>query len=335
MPANKTFLHRASPSIVLCLLLAFAVSGCGKKNADEEDTGAPRPEVQVKISPVRTGDVADIVTATGSTVLRREAQMRSPITGIITRFRLFNGDSVRDREVVAEVRSKESQASIQGAEELVRTAQTDQQRSDATKALELAITTANAILLRAPFPGILINKAKSEMEVIAEGDSIATIVDPSSMIFLAQVPSASLNQVHPGQTATIRFINKTRGAFDATVHAVEPQINPTDQTANVQIAFTGGHPPLEESLFGEASIIVGKKAHVLLVPASAILTNDETGAASVMVVRGSIAIKTDVEVGLKRDSLVEISSPGLKEGTPVITLGNYGLPDSSQVVVER
>jgi RND family efflux transporter MFP subunit len=316
---------------IACLFAFFA--GCTK---EPEQESTPEVRTDVRTALIRSGEIEETVSATGATAILRQAQLRSPITGIIVQFPFYNGDKITKGEPVASVRTRESEASLQGAEELLRSAKNDRQREEAGKALEIAKSTVTAISIRAPFDGILSNKTKNEMEVITEGEQCAVLIDPSSVIFLADVPSSSLGKIRQGERAQIRFKTKPGTVYQGAVHHTEPQLNPTDQTARVQIVFTDQHPDLKELLFGEASIIVGKREHVLLVPSSALLVDDETNTTSVMKVESdSLAVKCPVAVGARRDSLVEISSPLLSAGEAVITQGHYGLPDSTKVRVVR
>jgi multidrug efflux pump subunit AcrA (membrane-fusion protein) len=91
---------------------------------------------------------------------------------------------------------------------------------------------------------------------------------------------------------------------------------------------------MKTDMFGSARIVTGVRRGVLLVPPSAVLRDDETNTASVVVIfPGSIARTLDVTVGAAGKDLVEVAGQGLSEGQLVITEGNYGLPDSTQVRV--
>lgn len=314
---------------IACLAGVFI--GCSKEPASDFPAAV---RVAVKTAVIHTGQIEETVAATGATILRREAQLRSPISGILAEFKFFNGDKLNVGEIVARVRTKESQASLAGAEELVRSAKTDKQREESRKALTLAQAAANTIYIRAPFDGILSSKSKSEMEVISEGDQIATLIDPSSIIFLADVPSSSLRRIRRGQHVQIRFGTKPGKVFHGIVHRIEPLVNPNDQTARVQVAFSPSDPDLEGSLFGEATIVTGKRPNVLVVPVSALLKDDENNTASIMIVgTDSIAYKVIVTAGIKQDSVVEVSSPIISAGNFVIVQGHYGLSDSTKVQV--
>ena len=320
-------------SLSLIAFLSLALSGCAKEPPRET-----RPDVlvDVRTSVVRVGQLDETVTATGSTASLREAALRSPITGSIVSFRFFNGDRIAKGEPVALVRTKEAQLSIQGAEELQRSAVSEAGKKEAGEALRLANETASTVRITAPFDGFLANRSKNEMEVVSEGEQIAVLLDPSSVYFLAEVPSASLPRVRAGERATVRFASRPGKLYPGTVGRIEPQMNPGDQTARVHITFQSPPDDLAGSLFGEAFVIVGRKDRALLVPVSALLRDDESNRTSVMVVTGdSVAHRVEVLVGLRRDTLAEVSSPGISPGTVIVTEGHYGLPDSTKVRVLR
>ncbi len=311
------------------MIIALTQVGCGRKESTDPSSTVI---VDVKTATVRTGAVEEVVNATGLTSPQRETPLRSPIVGLITSFKFFNGDAVKRGQTVVVIRTQESQAAIQGAEELLGSALSPTQKQEAEQALELAQKTANDVSIQAPFDGVISNKLKNEMEMVAEGDEIATIIDPESIMFLADVPSSQLFRIRIGQPTHIRFPTVPGGSFSGVVKRIEPQVNPSDQTTRVWINLTGDIPDLSSSLFGDAAIVVGTKTNALLVPAAALLHNDETDVTSVMVVGpDSLAHSVTVSVGVVRDSTAEIYSPAILPGVVVITRGHFGLPDSTRV----
>ncbi len=315
--------------ISIVLLTALTQLGCGTKPSPD-----PLPVVvEVKTSAVRSGSIEETVDATGSTSAQREAQLRSPITGVIVRFTLFNGDAVTRGETIAVIRTKESQASLQGAQELVRIALTPQQQREAQQALELARKGSRDVAITAPFDGVLAMKLKNEKEVVAEGEQLASLVDMKSIVFIADVPVSRLGKIKIGQSAHVRFSTTPVLTVSGTVRRVESQANPSDQTVRVQIQLSSAIPNLTSSLFGYAAIVVGKRSNALLVPTAALLHNDETNVSSVMVVTDSMARNVPVTLGIVRDSVAELSSSALSVGSRIITEGHYGLPDSTRVRV--
>ena len=313
------------------LTMGALFTGCAKQDEGESQ---PSVKVEVRVSRLRSGSIDDIVDASGTTANLRESQLRSPVNGVIAKLRYFNGDTVQQGEAIAVILTRESQASIQGAEKLLHDASTDIQRDEAAKALRIAQEGANSAVVKAPYTGILSNKQKNESEAIGEGESFASLIDPRSIVFIADVPSSSLGRVKPREEARIRFPSLPNKVFFGTVSRIDPQVNPNDQTAHVQIDFTLPAVNLDRSLFGDAAIIVGRKSGVLLAPTSSLLHNDEDNTTAVVVVENdSVAHRMNVAVGSRQDSLVQIISNGLKPGDRVIVQGHYGLPDSTRVRV--
>jgi multidrug efflux pump subunit AcrA (membrane-fusion protein) len=142
--------------------------------------------------------------------------------------------------------------------------------------------------------------------------------------------------VRSGEHAAVRFASRPGKLYPGTIGRIEPQMNPADQTARVHVTFQSPPDDLAGSLFGEVSVIVGRKDRALLVPVSALLRDDESNTTSVMVVGAdSLAHRVEVSVGIRRDSLAEVASPALRAGTVIVTEGHYGLPDSTKVRVLR
>ncbi len=327
-------MKRPPPHLLAAILAAMLLLPACRRAEDADTT--PTVTVDVRTAVVRAGSVEETVGATGTTITLREYQLRSPITGVIVSFGLYNGDRVKRGEVIALVRTRESEASIQGAEEILRSSTSEKQREEAERALELARRSATTVAIRAPFDGILSNRVKNEMEVVGEGDQIATLVDPSSVVFSADVPSGSLRSIRVGQSAGVKLSSFPGAPLRGRVKRIEPQVNPGDQTAKVQIELIDKPASLERSLFGEAAITVGEHRDVLLVPTAALLHDDENNRWEVMVVSpDSVARTVPVVVGVRKDSVAEVSSPALTARSLVIVEGQYGLPDSTKVRMIR
>ena len=324
---SKMSMKKLSLVIVSFIVL---VVGC-RKNSDQSDK-TPPVVVDVKVSQLRVGALDETVTASGSTASLKETELRAPIAGVITRFQFFNGDAIKQGDTVAIIRTKESQASIQGAERMLRTAVTPAQKEEAKHALSLAQDAVSNAIIAAPYSGVLSGKIKNENELVAEGETFASLIDPASIVFIADVPSRSLSQIKKLQQARIHFPSMNDRVFLGVVNRIDPQLNQADQTAHIQINFSSSPFGLGRALFGDATIITGRRSNVLLAPLAALLHDDENNTTAVMVVgKDSVAHKINVEVGARQDSLVQVNANGISAGTTVIVQGHYGLPDSTRV----
>ncbi len=319
--------------IAAIFILAVYVSGCAN---DAKETPAPTVVVQVKTDLVQTGTIDQTVTATGQTSVQKVFQITSPLTGVIVKFKYFNGDIIHKGDEICLIRTKESQAVITGAELLLRNAVTSQQKSQAESALMSARKNSNEIKIIAPFTGILTKKIKNEGEVVVEGAQIGALINDASIIFIANVPASSISKIKRGETGYLKFASFEGKEFYGTVKRIEPSVNVSDQTIPVQIEFNGEHKIFEDALFGEASILIGKLPNQLIVPVKSVLHNDENNTNSVYLINpDSIAYSVSVDIVQRGDSTIAISSSQIKKGMAVIVEGSYGLPDSTKVRAAR
>ena len=314
---------------ITIIIASSLIAGC---SSNTKELPALPVVVQVKIDSVRSGNIEQTVNATGQTSIQKIFQITSPLTGVIVKFKYFNGDVIKKGEEICLIRTKESQAAITGAESILSEALTTKQKSEAKTALEKARNSSNELKITAPFTGILIKKMKNEGEVTVEGEQIGSLINDASIIFIANVPAASISRIKKGEKVNLKFATSEGKEFSGIIKTIEPSVNVADQTIPVQIQFDGRNKIFEDALFGEASIFTNILSNQLIVPIKAVLHNDEDNTNSVYLVNSdSIAYSVNVEVIQKGDSTAAISSPSIKKGMPVIVEGSYGLPDSTKV----
>ncbi len=332
-PFRRLFLSMIIPFLVV----SMALPSCTRRQEDEESE-APAPVVPVKVSQVIRGDAALVVTATGRTDAQHKEKIFSPVAGRITELHAFEGTHFHKNEVMAVLRTKESQAAISGAERLLQAAKTPAQQAEARRALDLAQSTQSQVELRARFDGIIASRAVTEGELVTENTELFTLVDPSSLVFLADVPLSALASVRKGQQAEIRSTALEGTILRGVVDALNPQTDLQSQSVRVRIRFTGIPPStralLKADMTGTTRIVTSLHRNALLIPLKALIRNDENDTYSAVVVMpDSIARIVPVSVGIMTDSLAEITGGTLRAGMAVVSEGNYALPDSTRVTV--
>jgi RND family efflux transporter MFP subunit len=214
----------------------------------------------------------------------------------------------------------------------------EQQKQEAEHALELARQSDNVAALRAPFDGYVAQRLVSENEIVAENAELATLIDLSTVVVVAQVPMQDIGSVKVGQKALVEFSSIDGRRLDARVDAISPQAMIESQTVPVRLRFTEDKTSLSTSIRTEmiasVGIVAGKRSNALFVPKQALIRNDETGQYSLFTMTGdSIARRIRVEVGVQLDSMVEVRTDRLSAGMSVIVEGSYGLADSARVEV--
>ena len=325
----------------VCLLCAV-VAGCAKHSSgeDEGDNASVRPVVTVRTAPLVRGDLETVVTATGNTDAVRKEKILAPIAGTLLSLKVLEGTTVRRGDVVAVIQPREAHAAIAGSRALLRSARTDAERAEAGRAMELALGGQNNLEVHAATGGIVATRSAMEGEIVAENAELVTLLDLSTLIFVADVPLPDVPQVRPGERATLTFQALPDDRFSAVVEAVNPRSDPGSQTVKVRLRFAGEDGQkkrlLRTEMNGVARIVTGRHAGVLIVPKSALIRNDETDTYTVVLATpDSLARIVPVEVGTRTDSLAEVAGKGLSPGGAVVVEGNYALADSTRIAPAR
>ncbi len=329
-------------AVLAATLTLVACSGGGTGSGSGSSTGgggsAPADTGGAAGTPVRVGHVLRdtlrvLVTASGRTEVLEEETVRAPFAGTLTRLDVTDGDRVTAGQALASMISRSSEATLEGAQAMLRSAQTAADSADAREALQLARKNLVERVLEAPSAGVVLSHAASPGDRLSEGDEILRIAAAGSAVFVAEVPQNELALIRTGQPAWIRLAARP-DTLAGTVHGILPAASSSTFSAPVRIDFRLGLKTPSVGLFGTASIVVGQCAGVLSVPVEAVLTDDITGVSRVAVVRDGKIAWVIVQTGVTDRGRIEISGPGIAAGDEVIVSGQVGLPDGAAVRVQ-
>jgi len=296
-------------------------------------TAADSSATPVQVDTVAVRDMEESVGAPGETRALRETRVRAPFTGRLTTLSVMDGDPVRAGDTVGAVVSRNSEAALEGARAMLADARTAPDSADAERALELARGGLVRRALRAPATGVVLSHAASAGDLVDQGETLVTIADHSSIVFVAQLAQSDVPKVRPGQAARVQ-LTAAAEPLPGRVHDILPAASSGTLSVPVRIDFAGGRAPVATGLFGQASIVVAVRRQVTVVPAAAVLRDDVYGTTKVATVSGGRAIWVQVRTGLQRGDTVQIESPHLAVGSRVIVSGQVGLPDSTRVRIQ-
>lgn len=325
---------------IIAVLSSLMFSGCPEKLDQDGSASAIKPIVTVDAATVNIGNMNVTVEASGLTDVQRKEIVVSPIAGTILTINKLEGASVKAGDTLAFIESKESLATISGAEILSRIAKTPEQEQEAARALKLALSAQNFIPIVARNGGTISGKSVSEGDQVGENAELFNLVDLSSLDFIAEVPLKEAANAKIGQPGAIKFTALPGKKFASQVSAFNPQSDVSSQAVRVRLDFTTlsneDKRLLKVGMAGTVAIVTDVHKNVLLVPRSALLRNDETNSYSVVSITSDSLSKTiAVQVGVITDSMAEVSGADLHAGESVITEGNYALSDSTRVRIAR
>jgi multidrug efflux pump subunit AcrA (membrane-fusion protein) len=326
--------------VVAGVNLLLVLSGCNRHEETNEESATSSARVPVKISQLNKSNIESVVSAIGRTDALRKEKIFSPISGRVITLKVLEGSSVHTGDIILTIRTKETQAAIEGAEALMRIASTTEEKLKAQRALVLADSLQPHISIKAPFDGLIASRNVTEGELVGEQTELLTIIDPATIVFIADVSINSIAAIHPDLPARIKFPQLQTDLIDAVVEAINPQADAQSQSVKIRIRFQNLSVKqrylIKSNITGTCYIITGSHKDVFAVNRSVLLHDDETNAYSLIAMTNdSLAKIIPVTVGIQTDSLVEISSDILHAGMTIITIGHYALTDSTRVTIEQ
>jgi RND family efflux transporter MFP subunit len=325
-------------SVITFVLLGILVWGCGSESAQDKNAATPDPVVSVKIAPIQRKTMQVTITVDGFTDVLDRERVIAPVDGTVVSLEAEVGASLKAGDTVAVLRTRDSEASLAGANRLMEQAKTPEQREEAKRALEVALETQQLVPVIVGRRGVVVAKMASAGQTVSADAELFELVDLSTLNFIASIPLQDLTRIKIGQSGRITFPSLPDRNFNGQVTAVSAQSDQGSQAAPVRLRFTDPAPTVEKVLrvgmMGTAVITVGEHPDVLVVPSAALLRDDLADTYTVFTVGpDSLARQVPVTVGVMTDSLSEISAPLLHEGDPVIVDGNYEVSDSTRVTV--
>jgi membrane fusion protein (multidrug efflux system) len=370
--ASLTDLHprrkhqwKGSVAIRLGLMLVMSApvgfaSGCGKPQAaaaaseGEEDT-KPTPVV---IGTAYAGPITATITAASTIEAERQVTVHAESTGRITRLEVEEGDQIAIGTLLARIEADAQAAGLDRADTNLTQARADfeavgqlfakkaasREELDAAK---LAYDSARLDVkdrrrdvrntrVTAPFSGTVIERFVSEGAFVTSGAQLVTIIDFDTLVARVFVPEKELDRIAVGQPAAVvgkaargrkgvGIVERIAPVVDATTGTVKVTIRLPDQLAgNTTDGFLPG-------MYAEVTLTTERREWATLVAKQALVREDDD-ATFIFVVRGDVAERRPVTIGLQDSDRVEVLS-GLVPGDEVVVTGQAGLKDGA--IIER
>jgi multidrug efflux pump subunit AcrA (membrane-fusion protein) len=297
--------------ILVSLFGLIVLNSCKK---DTASLNTKKAAIEVTAVPVSQQEIKEYLTFNGVTVYQSKEDIRASVTGYISGMRYKIGDRIRAGQIFSYVRTKEQDA-----------------LRDALKIDSSLAKFISPITIKSNVTGIIKNLNVNTNDYIAEGEIIATIVQPSSLMVKVNVPYEYEDYVQLNAQCWVLLPNgKT---LDATITDVLPTVDAVSQSQTFLIDLPDAED-LPENLNVQVKLIQKESSDALTIPKNAVQTNELLTEFWVMrIVNDSLALKVSVLPKLKNDSLIQVQSDNLKLKDLIILEGAYQMQDSTIVKV--
>lgn len=282
------------------------------------------------------------------------ARLAAPVAGLVRSIPVAEGQAVHAGDVVVRLDDRTARAAVDKAREALKRAELTlarerallEQRNTSAKQVELAEEEAAAaradlagaqaqlavVDLASPLAGVVTRIHVQPGQAVDPSAVVAEIVDLHRLVVSVTVPASEAALLEAARPVEIRLDDNTgEPAARGEVTFVSPSVDQKTGTALVRVAL-----PAASSLWPgqwvHARILREEHADRLSVPSASVYT-DHDGRTTLSVVEGDTATRREVKVGLREGDRVEVSGGGLKAGDRVVTVGSYGLPETTKVKI--
>ena len=328
----------------------MAVVGCKEKPKSFDKFNANAP-VFVDIALVETQIVDKSVEVTGSVLATESIELHPEANGRITYLQIPEGKLVQAGTVLAKLNDADLQAQLEKIKVQLELANINEQRnvqllkvkginqSDYDISLQqvksskadLAYTQSliDKTIVKAPFTGQIGLRQVSLGAFINTSTTIATLQKTDKLKIDFTLPEMYESYVKIGKSIKVEGIESSSSKMNASIFAIEPQINATTRNIKVRAQLEGKMLP---GAYVKVYLAETIKKPTIMVPTNVIIP--ESKSKQIAIVKKGMAELVDVETGYRTAGAVEITK-GLNVGDSVIVAGMLFVKKGSKIKVGK
>ena len=310
----------------------------------------PRPATTVEVAEVIVAPGRREIASVGTLRANESIVLRPEIGGRIARIHFAEGTQVKEGEplftldrTVLQAQFDQIEASralhlanYKRAEALLfDRAISERERDEAYAQWQLdeaSVRLARAQLaktvLKAPFTGTTGLRQVSVGDVVAPGQDLVNLEDISRLKVELDLPGIQSARIAVGQKLNLTTDAFPDMDFAAELYAIDPRFNEKGGSIAARALLDNRDGLLHPGQFVNSRLVVEEHEAALFIPEQAVMP--QPGKMFVMKVVEAKAVLTPIEIGPRRDGMVEILT-GLSAGDFVVTGGLQKIGDGSPV----
>lgn len=332
---------------------SLLISGCGVGEAsvaDANDVQAATPVPVETTIPLRS-DIYATYAATASIASDADAPVTARASGEVVELIVEEGDRVVAGQVLARLDGERlklemlaAKANLDRAKKeykrnqdlhkrgLVSTAMFDGLHFDLESlqaTYEIKSLNYDYSNIRATISGVVSSRDVKPGENLSIGQVAFRITETAELIAHLQIPQAELEKFNAGHNATVQVASMPGQQYTAQIIRISPTIDTRNGTFRATASIDNSKGDLAPGMFGRFTIAYEKHENALVIPANAVL--DEDDETTVYVVRDGEVLRRSVEIGIEDGGRVEVLD-GLQDDDQIVVVGQSGLRDGSKVL---
>lgn len=205
----------------------------------------------------------------------------------------------------------------------------------AVSATALAAKTVSDTAIRAPFAGYVSARPVAVGENVSPTTPIATIVRTNPIKVRLQIPEKEAGRISTGMNVSASIAAFTDRSFAGRVSAINPLVNATSRSLQVEVLFENSENILRPGMFATARVLQEGGDRGIFVPKQSLVPDPKTNTLGVYVIEGDAARLRTVQIDESTRDADEIRIlSGVNEGEQIATTSTGQLFDGVKVTAE-
>jgi HlyD family secretion protein len=188
-------------------------------------------------------------------------------------------------------------------------------------------------LIKSPIDGVVTDRPLYEGDLATANQPLLTVMNLSRLIAKSHIPQTEAASLRVGNPAEIKVPGLDE-PVKGQVSLVSPALDPGSTTVEVWVEARKPNPAMRPGVTVSVSMTAKTAKDAIVVPTSAVFKNAEGAEYVPLAGADEKAHQKTVQVGIRTADQAQIIS-GINPGDPVITSGGYGLPDGTQIKIEK
>ncbi len=305
----------------------------------------------VKVAKARQQAFPVTIEALGTANANESVTITAQVTETVQSVHFEDGDTVEAGALLVQLNNDEELARIAELEANIAEAQRQRDRIqnlressaaseqllDAQQArvqalsaqLDVARAQLNDLQITAPFAGLLGLRNVSKGSLVRPADIISTLDDISVVNIDFSVAERHLASLQPGQRIAATSAAYPQRTFEGIISTIGSRVDPVTRSVLVRAKIDNPDSLLRPGML--LTVVVEKQVlNTLVIPEKALVPVQDKQ--FVFVLEGSQVTQTEVNIGVRKPGLVQITN-GLSVGDEVVTEGTLRVRDGSEVKV--
>lgn len=349
--------YRVAATVALLAVLwllsgqLFPSDAAPDRTVTAAETAGSAEELRVRARRIAAQPYTTRVLVNGHTEPNRSVRLRAELDGVIVALPVAEGRAVKEGDVICEIDAEDRPERLERARAALHKAELDYAgaqrlrkrglQSDAALAQqEVALANARAefkrasvdlshLKIRAPFDGVVNQRAVELGDFIRRGEECATLLDLDPLLLVGEVSETQVGGLALGGPASAQL--QTGQRVRGELRYISQQADEVTRAYRVEVAVANGSGTLRGGISGRLALSTGEvMAHRIN---SSLLTLDDRGELGVRILdqqnRVAFASVTLVDDG---DEGIWVS--GLPQQTTLITVGQEYVTEGEIVGVE-